>query len=133
MTVVVAALIERDGKLLIAQRRAEERHGLQWEFPGGKAEPGEGAREALKRELEEELGIQAEIGEEIERYQYQYPGCEPIELMFFRVDAYQGEPANRVFERIVWERPARLPDYDFLEGDVEFVRRLASGEAGVKY
>ena len=62
---VVAAVIERDGKILIGQRQRTARHAFKWEFPGGKVEPGEDERTALKRELREELGIDAEIGEEI--------------------------------------------------------------------
>ena len=59
---VVAAVIERDGQILIGQRKARGRHGLKWEFPGGKVEPGEEPRAALARELREELAIEAVIG-----------------------------------------------------------------------
>jgi mutator protein MutT len=59
---VVAAVIERAGLILIGQRKPRGRHALKWEFPGGKVEPGEGSRDALVRELREELGIEARIG-----------------------------------------------------------------------
>jgi mutator protein MutT len=68
---VVAAVIERDGMVLICQRKDRGKHALKWEFPGGKVEPGEGYRAALVRELTEELGIDAVIGDEIERYDFQ--------------------------------------------------------------
>ena len=51
----------------------------------------------------------------------------PFELILLRVREFQGEPENRVFEQILWEKPVRLPEYDFLEADVGFVRRLALG------
>jgi 8-oxo-dGTP diphosphatase len=124
---VVAAVIERDGNVLIGQRRFGEPHGGRWEFPGGKMEPHEEPRGALARELEEELSITAEIGEEITRYEHTYPGRAPIHLIFFRVHVFDREPVNRVFEQIRWERPEKLTTYPFLDGDVDFVRRLAAG------
>jgi len=124
MTTVVAAILERAGKILICQRRPGDPHPLKWEFPGGKLEPGETPADALRRELEEELGIQASIGAEITRYPYCYPGRQPILLIFYRVTVFSGEPRNRVFERLVWDTPVRLREYDFLEGDVDFVRTL---------
>ena len=125
MTTVVAAVIERAGQVLICQRRAAGTHPLKWEFPGGKVEPGEAPIEALRRELGEELAIEARIGAEIARYEYCYPGKPPILLIFYRVTEFTGEPRNRVFQAIGWDAPARLGEYDFLEGDVDFVRTLA--------
>ncbi|MEX2261197.1 MAG: (deoxy)nucleoside triphosphate pyrophosphohydrolase [Bryobacteraceae bacterium] len=127
MTTVVAAVIERDGRILICQRKPDQLHPLKWEFPGGKVEAGESAPGALLRELREELDIAAGIGDEITRYEYRYPERKPILLIFYRVTRFTGEPRNLVFERVAWERPEALPAYDFLEGDVEFVRRLAAG------
>jgi len=124
---VVAAVIERDGLVLIGQRKSDESFALKWEFPGGKVEPGEEPRVALARELREELAIEAVIGEEITRYPYQYPGRARVELIFYRVLEFSGEPRNQAFERIAWAPPGRLPEYDFLDGDIEFVRRLAAG------
>jgi 8-oxo-dGTP diphosphatase len=121
-------VIERDGSILICQRRAGSRHALKWEFPGGKVEPGEEPQAALARELKEELAIDAQIGDEIVRYRYQYPGRSPVLLMFFRVKAYRGEIANLEFADLRWEKRETLTAYDFLEGDIAFVGRLASGE-----
>jgi 8-oxo-dGTP diphosphatase len=125
-TMVVAAVMERDGRILACRRRAHDQHPLKWEFPGGKVEAGETPAGALARELEEELGIGALIGAEIARYAYRYPGKKPILLIFFAVAGMDGEPQNRIFSEIRWEEPARLPALDFLEGDVDFVRRLAA-------
>ena len=125
MTTVVAAVIERDGQILIGQRKAGEWHAFKWEFPGGKVEPGETPDAAIRRELEEELGIHATIGPPITEYEYTYPGRSIIRLMFYSVSKFDGEPQNRAFEEIRWEKREVLPTYDFLEGDVDFVRALA--------
>lgn len=124
MTTVVAAVIERGGRILIGQRRNIGHHPLKWEFPGGKAEPGETPEQATIRELAEELAIRARVDREIMRYQFQYPGRPPILLIFYRIVDFEGEPENRDFEQIRWEVPERFSDYDFLEGDAEFIRSL---------
>src|SRR3989442_15367385 len=80
---VVAALIVRDGKLLICQRTRHQTMPLKWEFPGGKIERGERARDALGRELDEELGIQPEIGAEVARVRHRYARGGAGELQFF--------------------------------------------------
>ena len=127
MLQVVAALIERDGRILIGQRKPGQSHPLQWEFPGGKVENGETPAQALTRELEEELSIRNASGPEIARYPFAYPGKNPIELIFFRVDAYEGEICDRIYHATRWEFAERLPDFDFLEGDRDFIRNLAAG------
>jgi len=127
MTTVVAAVIERDGLVLICRRKRGSWHELKWEFPGGKVESGEAPVDAIRRELEEELGIQAEIGPVIKRYEYAYPGRSQILLIFYSVVKFHGAIENRIFEEICWERRERLPAYDFLEGDVDFVKELAAG------
>lgn len=123
--IVVAAVMERDGLILACQRKKGDRHELKWEFPGGKVEQGEDPSTALKRELWEELGIDATVGVEIARYQFAYPGKAPIELIFFEVTEYRGEIENRIFAQIRWCEARELPSLDFLEGDIDFVRRLA--------
>lgn len=126
MITVTAAVIERDGRILICQRRADQKHPLKWEFPGGKVEPGEEPEACVRRELEEELGIAVEDAEEITRFPYQYPGRPPILLVFYRVARYRGTVENRIFSEIRWAAPEDLPAFDFVEGDVEFVRALAA-------
>lgn len=126
MTVVVAGVIERDGRVLVCRRRPQDPHPLKWEFPGGKVEAGETPWEALARELHEELAIKAHAGGEIERYEFRYPGKNPILLIFFAVSGFSGEPRNVVFETIEWAELPALPAYDFLEGDLDFVQRLAA-------
>ena len=126
MTVVVAAVVENGGRVLICRRRRDQAHPLKWEFPGGKVEPGETPVDALRRELEEELAIRAEIGGVIADYEYTYLGRAPIRLIFYSVSKFENQMENRVFAEIRWEKCSLLPEYDFLEGDVDFVRTLAA-------
>jgi 8-oxo-dGTP diphosphatase len=128
---VVAAIIARDELILICQRKAGQQYAGKWEFPGGKVEPGEGLQAALARELQEELGITATIGDEIAHYDYAYPGRAVVQLFFYKVSEFAGEPRNLIFEEIRWEKIQNLPRYDFLDGDVEFVRRLAGERPGI--
>jgi 8-oxo-dGTP diphosphatase len=122
MTTVVAGLLERGGKILICQRRSDQAHPLKWEFPGGKVEAGESPASALVRELEEELGIEAGPPVEVTRYEYSYPGKNPILLIFFRVTEWRGGIINKIFENIEWEHADCLGSHDFLEGDLPFLR-----------
>jgi 8-oxo-dGTP diphosphatase len=124
VTTVVAAIIQRDGRILIGQRKDLGHHPLKWEFPGGKVEPGETPEAALIRELQEELGIQARIDRELMRYEYQYPGRSRILLIFYRVVDFEGDPQNLDFDQIRWELPELLREYDFLEGDALFVGQV---------
>jgi 8-oxo-dGTP diphosphatase len=130
MIEVVAAILEREGKILICRRRADQSHALQWEFPGGKVEPSETPAQALARELEEELGIGGATGKLIASYEYTYPGKKPIRLIFFRVHSYAGEPQNLIFHEMRWEPAARLAEFDFVEGDRDFLAGLAAGSIG---
>ena len=124
---VTAAVIEKDGCVLLTRRAPGRRLAGLWEFPGGKVEPGESLEEALERELEEELAIQARIGPQLACSTHQYPGRAPMELIFFSVPEFHGVPVNRAFEQFRWESPARLPAYDFLEADAAILRTLAAG------
>ena len=125
---VVAAVIVRGSKILICQRRRDDSHALQWEFPGGKIEPGETPQEALARELREELAIEAAIGEELFRTRHRYREDQmELELIFFRA-IVDGAAAlqNLVFEKFEWADPSSLQGYDFLRADEGFVALLAS-------
>jgi 8-oxo-dGTP diphosphatase len=130
---VVAALISRDSKLLVCQRKRNDSHGLQWEFPGGKVEAGESLAEALVRELREELGVAATIGGEVYRTRHRYNELQDdLVLIFFWASI--GDSAalqNLVFERFEWAGPSALPRYDFLPADKELIELLASGSIGM--
>jgi 8-oxo-dGTP diphosphatase len=122
---VVAALVREEGRILMSRRRPDQAMPNLWEFPGGKVEPGEHPEAALARELREELSVEAVIGEQLDSYPVSYGDGFRALLYFYRVTQFQGEPRNLDFEQIVWERPQRLPDYDFLEGDISFVSKVA--------
>ena len=125
---VVAAVIEQSGLILICQRRRGDKFELKWEFPGGKAQPGETPEQALLRELKEELQVSAKIGPELHRTRHRYAemGGE-IELIFYAATLGPETMMNRAFERIVWAETSELPGYDFLPADRELVERLSKG------
>jgi 8-oxo-dGTP diphosphatase len=125
---VVAALIFKDGKILVCQRTRHQSMPLKWEFPGGKIEEGEQPRDALRRELDEELGIDANIGDEVARIRHQYKSGNSVELRFFIVNEYKGDLENKIFRDMRWSERSELPSYDFLEADMELVKDLASGK-----
>jgi 8-oxo-dGTP diphosphatase len=126
MLSVVAAVIESNGNILVCQRRRGATFELMWEFPGGKVQPGETGQQALARELLEELGASAEIGEELFRAKHRYSEMsEPIELTFFSATLDPREIRNLVFEAMEWRAPESLPALNFLPADREFVAILA--------
>jgi 8-oxo-dGTP diphosphatase len=125
---VVAAVIFKDGKVLVCQRTRHQTMPLKWEFPGGKIEEGEQPRDALRRELDEELGINATIGEEVSRIVHEYPGGSSVELRFFVVHQYHGEIENKIFRDVRWSTRSELSKHDFLEADLPLVRDIADGK-----
>jgi 8-oxo-dGTP diphosphatase len=128
---VVAAMILREQsaakEIFICQRRADQPMGLKWEFPGGKIELGETAQQALARELSEELGIAAQIGDHVTTVHHSYRNGSAIEIQFFRVTRFDGELENRIFEDMRWSSLQALPEYDFLAADHTLIRDLADG------
>jgi 8-oxo-dGTP diphosphatase len=125
---VVAAVIERDGRILICQRRRGDHFELMWEFPGGKVQPAETPEEALLRELREELGVSAAVGPEIYRTRHRYTQLDrELELIFYSARLGPEPLENLAFEQVVWAERASLPSYDFLPADRELVERLARG------
>lgn len=125
---VVAALIVREDSILCCQRTESQALPLKWEFPGGKIEPGETAPQALHRELDEELGIKAEIGAEVAHVLHTYANGNSIDLRFFTVHRFDGDLQNRIFREIRWVRRTDLPSLDFLGADKELVKQLAAGQ-----
>jgi 8-oxo-dGTP diphosphatase len=128
MKQVVAALIVRESKILICQRTEDQAMPLKWEFPGGKVEPDEDLKDALRRELDEELGIDAEIGNKIAAIQHTYANGASLALYFYRVDRFRNEIDNRIFRDVRWVDRKELPTYDFLEADVRLVKDISLGK-----
>lgn len=128
MKKVVAGLIVQNEKVLVCQRTRHQSMPLKWEFPGGKVEPGEDLRPALYRELEEELGILANIGPRVAVVRHTYAGGTAFELHFFLVREFTGELQNRIFRDVRWVEKAELPKIDFLEADIALVKELAEGK-----
>jgi 8-oxo-dGTP diphosphatase len=128
MKQVVAALIVRENKILICQRTEDQAMPLKWEFPGGKVEPDEDLKDALHRELDEELGINAEIGRKIAAIQHTYANGASLALYFYRVDHFENEIDNRIFRDVRWVDRKELPTYDFLEADVRLVQDISVGK-----
>ena len=124
---VVAALIIREEKILICQRAADQAMPLKWEFPGGKVERDEDLKDALHRELDEELGIDAVIGRKVAAIQHTYGNGVSLELYFYRVDQFTREIQNRIFHDVRWVDRKELPTYDFLEADIRLVKDLSLG------
>ncbi len=124
---VTAGVLVNGDRVLICQRHHSDAYGLQWEFPGGKVRVGEDLKASLRRELAEELAVDAEIGAEVFRLRYRYPD-RYVEVVFFSVPHYRGEPKNQVFEAIAWAPRARLHEYPFLEADRELVNLISRGE-----
>ena len=125
---VVAALMLRGEEILCCQRTEYQALPLKWEFPGGKIEPGEEPPQALRRELDEELGICAEIGSKVTQLQHHYQNGNAVELHFFIVEQYEGELQNRIFREIRWVNRRDLPSLDFLDADRSLVQQIAEGK-----
>jgi 8-oxo-dGTP diphosphatase len=125
---VVAALIFKNDQILVCQRTRHQTMPLKWEFPGGKIEEGEQPRDALRRELNEELGIDATIGDEMAHIRHEYNNRSAVELGFYAVRDYKGEIENRIFKDLRWAKPSELPSFDFLEADLQLVKDLAEGK-----
>ncbi len=123
MGIVTAAIIEKDGKVLIARRKAGEALEHKWEFPGGKLELGETPEECLRRELFEEFGIESEIKDYICTVRYEYEHAS-IELQAYRVIHRAGEFVLNSHDRILWVEPEELPSFDLAEADKIIVKRL---------
>src|SRR6478752_6495853 len=124
---VVAALIVQQEKILICQRAADQPMPFKWEFPGGKVEPNEEFKDALRRELEEELGITATIGSRVAVIRHTYDGVNAVELHFYLVSHFAGEIRNLIFHDVRWINQKELPGYDFLEADVAFIHEISAG------
>jgi 8-oxo-dGTP diphosphatase len=126
---VVAAVVRRGAEILISRRHADAARGGQWEFPGGKVEPGEAEEDALRREIREELGCDVEVGPLLVRHRHQYPDLE-VELAFHACRLPPGaEPRPLGVAGLEWARAEALEGYDFCEADRPVLAALARAPA----
>jgi len=121
--VVAAALCDPQGRILIAQRPAAKHMAGRWEFPGGKVGAAETEPQALLRELHEELGVSIREPRFCLRLTHAYPD-RTVELSFWIVRSYSGEPQGRDGQQLRWVRAADLAHEDILEADRPFIEAL---------
>ena len=126
MRQVTAAVIERDGKILLARRKGGALAG-KWEFPGGKLEPGETPEACLRRELMEEFGVDTRIGAFVCSSKFEYKHL-PIELLVYRASHLSGEFKLTDHSAIEWVRPEDLSKYDLSAADIPVVEVLLGGK-----
>lgn len=121
---VVAALIERDDEVLVAQRRADQSLPLHWEFPGGKVEPGESPVHALAREIQEELDCQIDVGAIFDVVFHAYPDFDLV-MLVYRASIQQGEPSAHDVAAVRWVPKSELPTMNMGPADLPLASRLA--------
>ena len=120
---VSAGLVFRSGKLLITQRHADAHLGGLWEFPGGKRECGESFEACLVRELQEELGIQVDVGDLFEETTHAYPE-KSVHLKFFVCRMARGEPQPLGCAALKWVTRTDLAAHEFPAADATLLERL---------
>lgn len=125
IVVVTAAIIEKDGRFLVTRRQAGTHLAGTWEFPGGKCEPGESLDDCMKRELSEELGVEADVGREIFSIAHEYPE-RSVELHFLECRC-QGEPLPQLGQEMLWVERAALAGLEFPPADAALIRLLMEG------
>jgi 8-oxo-dGTP diphosphatase len=126
--VVAAALVNRRGDVLIAQRPPGKWQAGRWEFPGGKIEPGETGEQAVRRELAEELGVRVEVATELGLFRHDYAD-RSVEITLWLVLRHQGDPQGLDGQALQWLPAAALDAADLLEADLPMlpVLRAALG------
>lgn len=122
---VVGAVIIEKGKILCAQRGRNMSLPLLWEFPGGKIEAGESPKEALQREIKEEILCKIEVGEQVEHTVYEYDfGI--VNLTTFECKLIEGRPILTEHESIKWSEPQELPLLDWAPADIPAINKLVN-------
>ncbi len=125
---VVAALIQKDGKILLARRpEGRARSGL-WEFPGGKIEPEERPEEALYREIKEELGIEIKVGPILAEVEHDYPEIK-IQLLCYEGEILRGTPVPLEGQKISWFRPNDIGNLELAPADRKLWQKLSETAA----
>ena len=118
MITVTCAIIEKDGKVLCAQRSEVMHLPLKWEFPGGKVEDDEDPEECLKREIREELGIEINIIERLTSNKHTYPDQKMFELIPYRCSIAGGKLVAKEHKLVKWLNRSELRELDWAEADI---------------
>jgi|LSQX01.2.fsa_nt_gb 8-oxo-dGTP diphosphatase len=126
LTQVVAALIWREGKVLICQRPSHKARALLWEFPGGKVEMGESHQQALIRECEEELGVRLQVGALYTQVSHEYPDIH-VRLSLYHARVLGGSLQRLEHAAFAWEKPENLMAYNFCPADTDIISTMAKG------
>lgn len=124
---VTAAVIRREGRILIAQRAVDDELPLLWEFPGGKLEPGETLEECIRREMQEELGVEIRVTGILSTSLYHFDDKE-IHFTVYNAEITKGEPALYVHNDLRWVKPSELKDYDFMPPDLLFLDKVIGAQ-----
>lgn len=119
---VVAAIIHKEGEIFATQRGYGEFEGM-WELPGGKIEPGESCEVALVREIQEELGVDIEVGELICTTEYDYPSFH-LTMYCFLCNIASGEIELREHKSARWLTKDKLNDVEWLPADLEVIEKI---------
>ena len=122
--VVAGLILGDDGRILITQRRADQALPLQWEFPGGKVEPGEAPAAALVRELREELGVTVAVGRIWDVLFHAYPAFDLV-MLVYACRIVDGSPRAVEVADLAWVAPPDLARWDILPADRPLVERLS--------
>ncbi len=127
MRQVTAAILIKDKKILIARRKAGDRQANKWEFPGGTVEKSETPQICLKREMQEEFGVEVSVGRFLGESIYHYEH-DTIKLQAYRTRLVSGNLAPKDHSAFRWVSTERLSDYDFAPADIPFVEKLQNQE-----
>lgn len=122
---IVVGIFERNGKVMIAQRAKKDALFGKWEFPGGKMEYGETEQETLTRELNEEFGINAQIGEHVCTIPFEHNNVQ-AEVQAYKITSFEGNIELREHSVIVWVEPSEIAQYDFPEPGLPIIVSLSN-------
>ncbi len=125
---VVAALIQKEGKILLTRRPEGKARGGLWEFPGGKIEPKERPEEALYREIREELGVEIEVGRILAEVEHDYPEIK-IRLLCYEGEILRGTPVPLEGQKISWFRPNDIASLELAPADRKLWQKLSQTAA----
>lgn len=121
--IVAAAVIEENGRVLLAQRNKNDHQGLKWEFPGGKIEEGEDPIHCIVREIKEELDLDIEVQDIFQVVMHRYPDRN-ILLLAYRCKRIHGEPSPLGCRDICWAKTSALPEFDLAEADILIAEKI---------